>query len=507
MKSTSPRELLSFRRTFALVILLLVLPSVGLSGFGILAIVNERAAVEKRLAATWEGKLDRAGQRLREVLVASTQLTPDGGVEVLRRTGSPKHLSDVGFEVNGSEVRCSDPRLRQVLVSLLPDLETLAEGTRVFSATGSGGTFVLAAVRDGDRLRGARVPLEAVNALLAELAPPSSEASDSVRFVARPVKRESEGVLGKLATEVAEAKAALGGPPTVAERIMSPPLQDLRVVALAVGEDPVAQRSARNRTVYIVLMAVFYLTLAWGFVTIGRTLYREAKLSRMKTDFVSLISHELRTPLTSIRMFIETLALGRVKDEAQTREVLQVLARETERLSELIDRVLDWSRIESGKKEYHREVATVESVVDSAIAAFRAQRINAQVNLQREVAANLPPLQIDREAMAGAVLNLIQNAFKYSGTEKRIAVRARSEEKRVAIEVEDNGLGIAPRDRKRIFDRFYRVDNLLTRKTEGSGLGLAIAKRIVEAHGGRISVRSEVGKGSVFTIVLPAARP
>jgi signal transduction histidine kinase len=257
--------------------------------------------------------------------------------------------------------------------------------------------------------------------------------------------------------------------------------------------------------VYTVLLVIFYLTLALGGVFTARALYREAQLSHLKTDFVSLVSHELRTPLTSIRMFIETLLLGRITDPQQTREVLGVLAKETERLSELIERVLDWSRIESGRKWYERAPVPVADLVNASLAAFRAQTLDAKVTLRTEVPADLPRVEVDPDAIAGAVLNLLQNAFKYTGDDKQIAVRARHEHRAVVIEVEDNGVGIPPRDRKRIFERFYRVDNLLTRKTAGSGLGLAIARRIVEAHGGRIQVRSEIGKGSCFSIHLPVS--
>ncbi|MGQ0508135.1 MAG: sensor histidine kinase, partial [Myxococcaceae bacterium] len=202
----------------------------------------------------------------------------------------------------------------------------------------------------------------------------------------------------------------------------------------------------------------------------------------------------------------ETLSLGRVQDTHESQEILGMLLKETERLSEMIERVLDWSRIESGGKTYHRERTSVEALVDSSLESFRTQRMGSVINVNREVAPQLPAVEVDREALTGALLNLLHNAFKYSGEEKRISLRAHTHEKEVIIDVEDNGVGIAPRDRKRIFDRFYRVDNLLTRKTEGSGLGLAIAKRIVEAHGGRISLQSELGKGSTFTIHLPVAR-
>lgn len=255
---------------------------------------------------------------------------------------------------------------------------------------------------------------------------------------------------------------------------------------------------------YGVLLGLFYLTLTFGVVYTGRALYREARLSRMKTDFVSLVSHELRTPLTSIRMFIETLALGRIKDPAQMNEVLQLLTRETERLSTLIERVLDWARIESGRKVYQRASLPVSEVVEAAVAAFRAQRLDGGVvDLKVDVPEGLPRVDADREAIAGALLNLLQNAYKYTGEDKRIALSAHADGRWVGLSVEDNGVGIAPRERKRIFERFYRVDSLLTRKTEGSGLGLAITKRIIEDHGGRIAVYSQPGKGSRFTIQLP----
>jgi signal transduction histidine kinase len=187
----------------------------------------------------------------------------------------------------------------------------------------------------------------------------------------------------------------------------------------------------------------------------------------------------------------------------QIQEVLGLLAQETGRLSEMIERVLDWARIESGKKTYRREPMEVRALVEATLSAFRAQRLDAPVQLSCELESTLPTVRVDREAIAGALLNLMQNAFKYTGVEKKIAIRARSEPHGVAIDVMDNGPGIPVRERKRIFDRFYRVENLLTRQTEGSGLGLALAKRIVEAHGGKISLKSELGKGSCFTVHLP----
>jgi two-component system, OmpR family, phosphate regulon sensor histidine kinase PhoR len=497
-----PLELVGFRRAFTLLMLLVVVPSAGLSGFGVVAIINERAAVEDRLESAWSGRLEALSRHLQRSL-GGVQVTdiPDGLV-VASEDG--ELLSEAPFSIVGEIVEADDPRLRHMLVAVLPELEQVGPAPVALSASSSAGTALLMVRRRGDAVVGARLDVARVEAKLNRLAQEVISPSEPVRFELRPIKREGgDGLVGKLVSEVEKAREAALLPSPLADRLLPAPLDDYRLTAVPLGEDPVAQASTRNRVLYIVLLVLFYATLALGVVFTARTLYREARLSRMKTDFVSLVSHELRTPLTSIRMFIETLAMGRVTDPEQTREVLGMLARETERLSEMIERVLDWARIESGRRNYEREPITVAEVIDAALAAFRAQRLDAHLTLTRDLAPDLPRINAERDALAGAVLNLLQNAFKYSGTEKRIAVRARRVRKGVCIEVEDNGVGIPPRERKRVFDRFYRSDNLLTRKTEGSGLGLAIAKRIVEAHGGKITVHSELGKGSCFSIQLP----
>nr|WP_153867347.1 MULTISPECIES: HAMP domain-containing sensor histidine kinase [Myxococcaceae] len=493
-----------------MLLLLVVVPSAGLSGFGVVAIINERAAVEKRLETAWTGTLEGLSETLPEALRAA-HFVQVGSHLALASPGG-QVLSESDFSWDGGAVRSDDPALAGALSALVPAVGALPQGRlAVFSAQTPAGPLLLATERGPDgRVRGVRLSRQAVEELLADLASRYVASSEPVRFVLQPLRHPegSEGLVGKLVNEVAQAReSALVGTP-LAERVLSPPLQDFRLVVQPTGEDPVARDSFRNRIIYGVLLGLFYLTLTFGVVYTARTLYRQAKLSRLKTDFVSLVSHELRTPLTSIRMFIEMLALGRVKDERQTQEVLGLLTRETERLSALIERVLDWARIESGRKAYQREVVPVGALVDAAVEAFRAQRFDREVDLRLDVPPVLPPVNVDRDALAGALLNLLQNAFKYGGDAdpKRIELEVKGEGRWVSFSVQDHGAGISPRDRRRIFDRFYRVDNLLTRKTEGSGLGLAIAKRIVEAHGGKISVHSVVGEGSRFTIQLPAGK-
>jgi signal transduction histidine kinase len=463
----------------------------------VLAIINERAAVEKRLEKLWGGRLMTVQDDLRRRLERTQGAASDAGLQLKL---DERDLSGTGFTVERGVVKSRDARLQVAVTGLGPELAAVPERPVVFSVSSAQGTFLLAAMREGERVLGCQVDPRAIEALMST--------SPEAQFVLLPVQREvPQGVLARFVSGVTEAREAALGPRELASVTLSSPMQDYRLVAQALGEDPVAQASTRNRIWYGVLLAVFYVTLALGVLFTGRTLYREARVSRMKTDFVSLVSHELRTPLTSIRLFIEMLALGRVKDPEEMRTVLHLLSKETTRLSAMIESVLDWSRIDSGKKRYSLEPTPVRQLVDAALDSFKAQRLNAVMQLEAHVADGLPDLEVDREAMAGALLNLLQNAFKYTNEDKRITVRALRDDGHVVLEVEDNGVGIPRRELRRIFDRFYRVDTLLTRATEGSGLGLSIAQRIVQAHGGRISVDSTVGKGSTFRIHLPITRP
>ena len=253
-----------------------------------------------------------------------------------------------------------------------------------------------------------------------------------------------------------------------------------------------------------ILTVSFVLAMSAGVVLVLVFVRREANLSELQADFVSKVSHELRTPLTAIRLFVETL--DRSKDDPETQaECVRMLTAETERLSRRIERLLDWGGMEAGRKLYDLRATSVDDIVREAVDAFSPLRTDEGFDFEADVAPGLPKVFADRDAIVDALVNLLSNARKYGGTPPRVRLRVRSAPKGVAFEVEDNGAGIPRNEQRRIFDKFYRMDDRLSRTQEGSGLGLAIVKHIVRAHNGAIVVESAEGTGSTFRIVLEVA--
>ncbi len=261
---------------------------------------------------------------------------------------------------------------------------------------------------------------------------------------------------------------------------------------------------ARDYLFGSLILALVATTIAGTAATLA-VLYREARVAKLQTDFVNKVSHDLRTPLTSIRMFVETLQLGRIQEPSRQAEALEIIADETARLSGLISRLLDWARMESGRRSYELRRQRIEPIVDAALKAFEPQLLAEPIEVKRTVAPDLPAVWADQQALTEALLNLLTNAWKYTGPEKRIEVSATRSGPTVLITVSDNGPGIAPREQKRIFEKFYRAQDPLQRPIEGTGLGLAMVKHIVAGHGGKVSVASDLGRGAAFTIALPMA--
>jgi signal transduction histidine kinase len=230
------------------------------------------------------------------------------------------------------------------------------------------------------------------------------------------------------------------------------------------------------------------------------------RLTRLKNDLIATVSHELKTPLASMRMLVETLLSGRYRDAQQSREYLQLMAKENQRLSRLIDNFLTFSRMERSKAAFEFSEVTVEEIVSAAVDSGRDRFSGPGCRLEVDVAAGLPKITADRDALIAVLVNLLDNAYKYTRQDKRIALRAYASDGEVCLEVADNGIGLSRRAAKKVFDRFYQADRSLSRSAGGCGLGLSIVKFIVDAHGGSIDVASQPGKGSTFTVRLPIAQ-
>lgn len=263
----------------------------------------------------------------------------------------------------------------------------------------------------------------------------------------------------------------------------------------------------RQIAVFTAAFGVLIAVIVTGIVVTARLMRRETEMARLKADFVANVSHDLKTPLSVIRMFGETLELGRVTDEAKRREYYHVIARESERLSRLIDNVLDFSRIEGGRRTYDMVPTAVEPVIRDALDAFAYPLKQGGFKVEVDVASDLPEISMDADAIGQALANLIDNAIKYSGERRELQVGASVVDGHVALSVRDGGLGIPAEEQARIFDKFYRVGRSDTQGRRGSGVGLALVRHIVEAHGGRVTVESRVGAGSRFTLWLPLDRP
>ncbi len=253
-----------------------------------------------------------------------------------------------------------------------------------------------------------------------------------------------------------------------------------------------------------ILVVAFSGAATTGIILVWVFVRREANLSQLQSDFVSKVSHELRTPLTSIRLFTETLELRR-GDKTAEDKCIAGLSSEGARLQELIDRLLDWGRMESGRRQYIMETTDVREIVEKAVRAFHPEGKRPSSTLSVNVPEELPPLEADKAALGDALLNLLTNAHKYGGDPPEITIDAAASEGEIRISVKDNGAGIPRSEQKRIFYKFYRVDDRLAREREGSGLGLAIVKHVLKAHRGHVDVSSEPGSGSKFTLVLPAS--
>jgi signal transduction histidine kinase len=253
------------------------------------------------------------------------------------------------------------------------------------------------------------------------------------------------------------------------------------------------------------ILGILSLLIIGGLVLTKHIVSKEMALARLKSDFVSNVSHELRTPLALIRLYAETLELGRISAPEKKQEYYRIIRKESERLTSLINNILDFSRIEAGRKEYEFRETNIAELVQNTLDSYRYQIEQQGFAFDESIDSDIPAVRVDREAIARALVNLVNNALKYSTDEKFLGVKLYRENGSVKLEVSDHGIGITRREQSKIFEKFYRTGDPLVHNTKGSGLGLSLVRHITQAHGGDIAVESTPGKGSKFTMSLPLA--
>lgn len=257
--------------------------------------------------------------------------------------------------------------------------------------------------------------------------------------------------------------------------------------------------TARVKRDNYIFIAMLILILA-GITFVILTIRKEIKLAELKSEFVSNVSHEIRTPLALISMYTETLLMNRIKSDEKKNEYLNIIHLESNRLTDMVNHILSFSKMEKGKRTYHMTNVEINVLINQVVTHFQPHFESENVKCKVELCADNCVIAADKEAVSEALINLIENAIKYSKEKnKEITIRTRIIDSKVIVEVQDNGIGIAPKHLKYIFDKFYRVtQGNLAHKAKGSGIGLNIVKQIMDHHDAQVTVKSKEGEGSTF---------
>jgi len=304
----------------------------------------------------------------------------------------------------------------------------------------------------------------------------------------------------------------LAGPPIPSD---APPLATVKMTESFPGWEMKArernpgqiERDAHKYlTLYLALLILVGVAISLSVWFTARSLAREVELGKLKSEFVSSVSHELKTPLSLIQLHNDTLFMNKIADPSKRAQYHEVIGRECTRLSRLIDRVLDFSRTEIGRKKYDLQREDLASLVESAVEICGPEAEVKGISIDARGLSRRVPVQADADALAQALENIIDNAVKYSPPGSRIEVALRTENNYASVSVADSGIGIDVTEQKKIFEEFYRVARPEVRSVRGSGLGLALVQHTVRAHGGSVNVSSTAGKGSTFTVTIPLAK-
>jgi signal transduction histidine kinase len=312
---------------------------------------------------------------------------------------------------------------------------------------------------------------------------------------------------GQVAAGAADTKTGQAVP--AGERFLSRDLGGIFAgwkVELYFGDSVFSEAAAakRQQAVYLWTFILVIGSMVVVSALLTRLMLQQARLNRLKNDFIATVTHELKTPLASMRVLVDTLLDGRVADTNQAQEYLALVSKENERLSRLIDNFLTFSRMERNKQAFDFSRVNPADIANAAVEVFGSKINRPNCNFFLSVDENLPLVSADKDAMVTVLVNLLENAYKYSYDDKHIEMKVFAENGLVCFSVKDNGIGMSRRVVKKIFNKFYQADTSLSRRAGGCGLGLSIVKFIVDAHKGKINVESEPGKGSIFTVKISA---
>jgi signal transduction histidine kinase len=341
-----------------------------------------------------------------------------------------------------------------------------------------------------------------VASMLHELNPPDPDEGRKDERLAMMVYL-ADGGSGRGYREFVTSPTWGTGKPEVSQNLDDP----FRGLSLGIKFQGTTAEAIGRRWVFqsFLILAVLSVLMIGGLVLTYRSVNKQVGFARLKSDFVSNVSHELRTPLALIRLYAETLELGRITTNEKKHEYYSIIRKESERLTALINNILDFSRIEAGGKEYDFRETDIAELVRNTLDSYRFQIEQQGFALEEQIEPGIPKVRVDREAIARALVNLVNNALKYSDNEKFLGVKLYREQSVLKLEVIDRGIGIERHEQSRIFEKFYRTCDPLVHNTKGSGLGLSLVRHITEAHGGEVEVESAPGRGSKFTLSLPLA--
>jgi two-component system phosphate regulon sensor histidine kinase PhoR len=275
---------------------------------------------------------------------------------------------------------------------------------------------------------------------------------------------------------------------------------DLKIKMAGTTMERMTRKRSRNNVILLIVVNIVFII---GLIYVTRNVSKEMELAKIKSNLVANVSHEIRTPVALIRMYAETLEMGHLKDEAKKKKYYQTMVAETIRLTQLINNMLDFSKIESKKKEYRLSPHNLGDIVQQILSMYQYNFEQKSFQIEQKITSDLPLVNIDSEATIQAIVNLLDNAMKYSPENKYICISLEQKVQHIILSVTDHGIGIPESEHTKIFQKFYRVGDSLVHDTKGSGLGLSLVDHIMRIQNGKVTLKSKPGEGSTFSLVFP----